>query len=160
KNIERLENSPTTVFVPPNQVPGYVSPQGLDYDPVRARNELAEAGYPDGKGMPVMELLYNTYSGHEGKMQACKRMWEENLGLRVQLIPKETKAFAEDKDKGRFMVGRGGWYGDYNDPTTFLDLFQSQNGNNVGKFSDAKYDALLDQAAHEVDAARRLKILA
>ena len=42
-------------------------------------------------------------------VSAAKRMWENVLGIRVQLVAKETKAFAEDKDKGRFMLGRGGW---------------------------------------------------
>lgn len=158
-DVERLGNPIATSFVPRGQIPGYQSPKGLDYDPARAREELALAGYAKGTDVPVIELLYNTDANQEGKMQALKRMWEQELGLSIQLVPKETKAFAEDKDKNRFMLGRGGWFGDYNDPTTFLDLFQSQNGNNSGKFNDPKYDAMLERAAHELDPARRMKLL-
>jgi oligopeptide transport system substrate-binding protein len=134
-DVERLSNPIATTFVPRGQIPGYKSPKGLDYDPLRAREELALAGYAKGADVPVIELLYNTDSNQEGKMQALKRMWEQELGLSIQLVPKETKAFAEDKDKNRFMLGRGGWFGDYNDPTT------------------------LDRAAHELDPGRRMNLL-
>jgi len=159
EHVERLNNPITTVFVPPGQIPGYASPHGLDFDVERARAELAAAGYPNGAGMPVVELLFNTDGGYETKMQAMARMWEDNLNIRVQLVAKETKAYSEDKDRGRFMIARGGWFGDFLDPTTFLDLFSTTNGNNVGKFSDAKFDAMMATAANEVDVQKRLALL-
>jgi len=155
----RLDNPVATTFVPPGSIPGYKSPKGLLFDPERARAELAAAGYPGGKGFPVLPLLYNTGFQHEVGAQAIKRMWERELGISVNLIGKETKIFAEDKVGGRFAVARGGWFGDYNDPTTFLDLYESSNGHNVGKYSDSRYDELLARAGKELDPQRRLDLL-
>ena len=57
------------------------------------------------------------------------------------------------------MVGRSGWFGDYNDPTTFLNLCRSNDGHNHSGFNDPKYDALLSEAAAERDPIKRLEIL-
>jgi oligopeptide transport system substrate-binding protein len=58
------------------------------------------------------------------------------------------------------MIARGGWFGDYRDPTTFLNLSRTGDGNNDRGYSSAAYDALLDRAAVELDPAKRLAILA
>jgi oligopeptide transport system substrate-binding protein len=158
-NVVRLGSPVSDTFIPPNQIPGYKSPRGLPYDPDLARRELAEAGYPNGRGMPIIEYLYNTNSDQEAKTQAVARMWERELGLRVQLKGKETKTYADDLKEHRFMVTRSGWFGDYIYPTTFLDLQQSKNGQNNEGFDDPYYDGLLAKASRTLDPAERLKIL-
>ncbi|MCZ6735403.1 MAG: hypothetical protein O7C65_06395, partial [Planctomycetota bacterium] len=55
--------------------------------------------------------------------------------------------------------GRGRWYGDYGDPTTFLDLFKTGDGNNDRGYSNAYVDELLQRAARETDPQRRMRIL-
>ncbi|NLX22371.1 MAG: peptide ABC transporter substrate-binding protein [Phycisphaerae bacterium] len=158
-HVVRLDNPVATTFVPRGQIPGYRSPAGLSYDPERARRELADAGYPEGRGLPVVEYLYNTGSNQEGVAQALKRMWERELGVRVELVGKETKAYSEDKTEHRFTISRGGWFGDYMDPTTFLDLYQSENGHNSAGYDDPRFDALLGEAAREPDPRKRLDLL-
>jgi oligopeptide transport system substrate-binding protein len=66
----------------------------------------------------------------------------------------------DDLRSGSFMIARGGWYGDYPDPTTFLDLCRTGDGNNDRGYSNAAFDGLLDRAAAEADPAQRLAILA
>ncbi len=158
-HIVRLDNPVSATLVPPGQIPGYRSPPGLRRDPDRARSLLAEAGYPGGAGLAPIEILYNTGFRHEDAAQAIKRMWETELGVRVELVGRETKAFAEDKARGRFIVARSGWFGDYLDPTTFLDMLYSTNGHNFPGLRDARYDGLLDAAAVEPDPTRRLALL-
>ncbi len=158
-HVVRLDNPVSTTLVPPGQIPGYHSPRGLERDPQGARRLLAEAGYPGGAGLAPIEILYNTGFRHEDVAQAIKRMWETELGVRVELVGRETKAFAEDKARGRFIVARSGWFGDYFDPTTFLDMLYSTNGHNFPGLRDARYDALLDAAAAEPDPAGRLALL-
>ena len=58
------------------------------------------------------------------------------------------------------MISRAGWYGDYGDPMTFLEINRSGDGNNDRDYSNPRFDALLDQANTEADAAERMRILA
>ncbi|MCK4659047.1 MAG: peptide ABC transporter substrate-binding protein [Phycisphaerae bacterium] len=137
---------PSGHLVPVGSIAGYQSPVSLGYDPSQARRLLSEAGYPGGASLPVIDLLHKTSGADEKTCVVLARMWRETLGVRVELRGKEPKAFAEDKVKGLYMIARAGWYGDYNDPTTFLDIFRTDNGNNDSGYANADYDALLDQA--------------
>jgi oligopeptide transport system substrate-binding protein len=56
-------------------------------------------------------------------------------------------------------VARAGWYGDYVDPNTFLDMFMTGNGNNQTGWSNADYDRLVESAARRTDPAARLQDL-
>jgi oligopeptide transport system substrate-binding protein len=90
---------------------------------------------------------------------ALAAMWREALGVQCELRGKDGKFAKEDLRQGNFMVARGGWYGDYTDPTTFLDLSKTGNGNNDRAFSSMAFDDLLDRAAVELDPAARMRIL-
>lgn len=147
----------TDSFVPPDTIPGYQPPAGLSMDVDRARWLLAEAGYPDGTGLSPVELLYTP--SDERVCQALARMWEEALGVRVEPRSKESKTFAEDKANHRYMIARGNWYADYNDPTTFLDCLATGNGNNDSGYSNPRYDAILAEANTARDPKRRLALL-
>ncbi len=151
---------PSGNVVPLGCIAGYDSPRGLEYDPDEARRLLADAGYPGGEGLGEIDLLYNTGFIHERVCTAMAEMWKRELGVAVVLRGKEAKTFSEDRKQRRFMIARAGWYGDYGDPTTFLDLFATGNGNNDSGHSDAKYDDLLREAAQETNIATRLSLLA
>jgi oligopeptide transport system substrate-binding protein len=144
-------------FVPPARMAGYTPPRMSMIDPQRAREVLREAGFPDGVGLPPIEFLYTQRD--ERIAQAIGRMWERELGAHVILRSQESKTFAEDKAKRRFLVARGNWYADYNDPTTFLDCLTSDSGNNDGGYSNKEYDDLLAAARSETNAERRLALL-
>ncbi len=81
-------------------------------------------------------------------------------GQRVELRPAETKFYREDLKRGRFMIARGRWYGDYGDPTTFLDICRSTDGNNDRKYRSDVVDGLLDEAAVIRDRDTRMRKLA
>lgn len=147
-------------FIPPDSVAGYDTPEGLSGTVEDARRLLAEAGYPEGKGLPPVVLMYNTGGGHEKTAQAIAHMWQKQLGVRTAFKPLEWKVFLVARHKGDYTVARSGWFGDYGDPTTFLDLFVTGNGNNDAGFSDPQYDRLMQQAATERDASRRMTLLA
>jgi len=56
-----------------------------------AKQLLAEAGYPDGKGFPEFVILYNTNERHKTIAEAIQRMWKENLGISCTLTNQEWK---------------------------------------------------------------------
>ena len=158
-------------LIPPDSIVGYETPDGLRFDPEAARAELASAGWQDRDGdgyvenesgdrFPSIDLLYTLQMPRYRDMALTMRdMWGTHLGIESTLRAKDTKAYREDLSKGSFMVARGGWYGDYGDPMTFLELSESENGNNDRKFSDQTYDALLAEAARELSPTRRLALL-
>ena len=147
-------------LVPVDTIAGYESPDAARHDPAEARRLLADAGYPDGRGMPIVDLLYNTGSQHGKVCQVLANMWQRELGVTVELRGKEAKTFAESKVRQDYMIARAGWYGDYADPTTFLDVFATGNGNNDAGYSNPVYDGLLHQAAAEAEPDRRMELLA
>jgi oligopeptide transport system substrate-binding protein len=158
--VKKVGNPPARNFVPPNSIEGYFCPPGPEYNPQRALGLLAEAGYPQGQGLPNIEILYNTGYDHDKPAQAIAEMWRKQLNVNVTTRGKELKSFADDKVNHRFMICRASWYGDYSDPTTFLDMMTTDNGNNDAGFSHPEYDALIQKAAREMDKTKRMQILA
>jgi len=147
-------------LVPPESIPNYFCPPAPCNQPDRARQLLADAGYPDCKGLPTIEILYNTGYKHEEPAQVIAEMWRQQLNATVTLRGKEAKTFADDRKNQRFTIARGSWFGDYSDPTTFLDLAVTGNGNNDSAFSNPDYDRLITQAANTLDPQKRLDTLA
>src|SRR5207302_1554691 len=70
------------------------------------------------------------------------------------------QTFSENKQRHDFQIARASWYGDYMDPTTFLDVLSTGNGNNDSAYSDPVYDGLLKEAETLTDPAARMKKLA
>ncbi|MGH7132651.1 MAG: peptide ABC transporter substrate-binding protein [Phycisphaerales bacterium] len=146
-------------LIPPRSLDGYTPPTGLPHDIEAARKLLADAGYPGGKGFPTVEILANADGGHSTIAQAIKRDWEQALGVSVTIIQKELKVFRNDVKNANYMVSRASWFGDYGDPTTFLDINREGDNNNDRKFASAAYEALMDAAAKESDPAARFRLL-
>lgn len=145
-------------FVPPME--GWESiAEPLRYDPARARQLLAEAGYPNGEGFPRFEFLYNTDENHKLIAEAVQAMWIRNLGVRITLVNKEWRSYLQDVSTLNYQMARAGWIGDYNDPTTFLNLWESTNGNNNTGWADDEYDQLLANARREADPEVRIQFL-
>ena len=159
KNIRRMDERTASVLIPPGSLPGYASPAGITYDPEGARKLLAEAGYPGGKGMPTVDILFNRDAGHDVIAQAVASDWERNLGVSVSLRQREIKVFRNDLKQKNYMISRAAWFGDYGDPLTFLDLNRTGDGNNDRGFSYKPYDDLLEAADAELDADKRYDIL-
>ncbi len=146
-------------LIPPGSIGSYTPPKGVPFDPVAARKLLAEAGYPDGKGFINVELLFTKDGGHDLIAQAIAKNWQEYLGVSVTLALKEVKTFRDQLKNKNYITSRGSWYGDYGDPTTFLDLSKTGDGNNDRGYSNLRYDEILERAANQADPEKRLRIL-
>ncbi len=164
ERITRGGEQPAGGLVPPGTA-HHQSVRAVAHDLPAARRLLAEAGYPGGAGLRPLRYLYWTAGSGAGQEHAqiaveLRAMWGEGLGVRLELDNREKRVFIAAQRALDYDVSQSSWVGDYNDPTTFLDLFQSRNGNNRTGWADADYDALLAQAQAEPDPARRAGLLA
>lgn len=123
----------------------------------KARELLAEAGYPNGEGFPAVEYLYNTDDNHKAIGEALQQMWQTELGVTVTLNNQEWGVFLQTRKDGNYQVARNAWIADYNDPCTFLDMWYTDGGNNDAQYSNSDYDALIDAAKSTDDPAERMQ---
>lgn len=163
--VERVTKGgqfPATSYTPKNTA-GYNGPTNLNAsatkaDIAKARKLLADAGYPGGKGLPTIELLYNTNEAHKKVAVAIQSMWKKNLGVNVELVNQEWKVYLNSQQKLDFTASRAGWIGDYPDPNTFLDLFVSDGQQNQTGWKNKEYDSYIAKAATEKDNAKRFEL--
>lgn len=146
-------------YIVPPGIPGYTPAQGLEFNPKRARELLAEAGYSDPSKFPRLSIKYNTDALNQLIAQVIQQMWKEHLGISVDLINEEWKTYASSRDHGNYDICRFSWAGDYLDPNTFLDIFLSQSSYNSTGWGSSRYDQLLEQANSEPNEAKRLDLL-
>ena len=114
----------------------------------QAKSLLAAAGYGPGKPLKL-KLLYNTSESHQKIAIAVASMWKKNLDVDVTLENQEWKTYIDSRNSGNFDVIRASWVGDYNEPSTFLNLLTSGNSSNIARFNNADYDAVIAKASRE-----------
>lgn len=149
--------TPATSWIPPGML-AHNPEIGLAFNPKEARRMLSEAGYPDGKGLPPIVLGYNTLDDNKLVAEAVQSMWQKYLNVVVKIENQEWKVYLKTLQNDPFPVHRAGWGADYPDPDNFMKLFTSNSGNNHGRWKNPNYDQLLEQAAHEPDSAKRVRL--
>ncbi len=132
----------------------YINVDDHEGNLAKAKELLAEAGYPEGKGFPAITYSTNDAAYHKVVAQYLQQAWKE-LGLTVNVEIVEWASFTPQRRAGDYQTSRDGWLFDYNDPSNMLDLMYSTNGNNNAKYKSAEYDALMNKAAAEVDPEKR-----
>jgi len=158
EKITRAGELPATSFVPPG-IAGYDPPGALSFDPEKARQLLAGAGFPAGKGFPFLTYLYSEGELNEALAVELQSMWREHLGVEINLARQEWKVYLSSLSSLDYGIARSSWVGDYPDPNTFLDMFITGGGNNRTGWSDPAYDRLLAAATAEADPVKRFEIL-
>jgi len=148
---------PASSWIPPG-MPAHNTKIGLSYNADEARRLLREAGYPDGKGLPPIVLGYNTDEDHKLVAEAIQSMWQRTLGVVVSIENQEWKVFLKKLQNDPFQVYRSGWGADYPDPDNFMKLFTSASGQNYSRWKNPRYDQLVEQASHELDASKRVAL--
>ncbi len=122
------------------------SEMGQEERQQEAKRLYTEAGYRDNKPL-LIELRYNTSSQQQKIALAVSSMWHQVLGVNTKLVNEEWKVFVNNRRQGGLtQVFRGGWIADYADPTSFLDLFRSDNELNTTFYKNELFDRLMDQA--------------
>jgi oligopeptide transport system substrate-binding protein len=149
---------PAYSFTPPGSN-GYQPSTEIPYDPVLAKQLLAEAGYSSDNPFPKLEILFNTNEGHRKVALAIQQMWQNELGIEVELVNQDWKVYLSREMVGDFQISRAGWIGDYEDPNTFLDLMRPNRGNNKTGWENMDFDALVEEANTINNQDKRYELL-
>jgi len=119
---------------------------------------LTETGFK-AEDFSQFTILYNTSEGHKKIAQAIQEMWRQNLGIEVQLENVDFQVKLDREKAGDFQISRAGWIGDYVDPMTFVDLWETSSSFNDAKFSNSKYDELVATAKGTTDQKVRMEAM-
>lgn len=157
---------PAHNLIPPG-IDWYDTAKGDKFDPKRARDLLDSAGFcvPDRlkvtcRAFPKVEILFNTQTNHKLIAQAVQSMLKDNLGIgSLKLLNTDFKTSRAKEKNGDFFISRGGWAGDYLDPSTFLYLWKSGSGNNRTGWSSKEYEHLLEESDSTGSLKKRAKLL-
>jgi len=163
KNVIKAGSSPSTGYVPTGMID-----DGRDFRDVggvlieenveKAQELLAEAGYPDGAGFSGFEVMVSSNEKTKAIVDACVEMWKQNLNItNIDIRTVESKVASERRKSYDFDMTFSGWYGDYLDPMTFLELATSKSGQNSMQYNNEDYDKLIEEANSSVDENLRME---
>jgi oligopeptide transport system substrate-binding protein len=157
--ITRMGERTSTQYIPDNLFEGWRAPKGHDFNPQRARQLLAEAGYPNGGTLPGVTYVFRTETlVNRDLAQNFVAQWKKNLNLTIPIEGQERKILRQRLNDKDYTLALANWFGDYPDPSTFTDKYKSTSENNDSGWVNPRYDALLEQANLEADATKRLRI--
>jgi oligopeptide transport system substrate-binding protein len=162
KYVQRGVGIPAYNLVPPLR--GYDQPVpdwahlSPDARHALARRLYREAGY--SASHPLQVVLTYPSGGPEARrfMEALAAMWQMNLGARVQIYNVEWKVFLQDRQMKQPNFYWAAWIGDFPDPFTFMQLYQTGFGMNDSSYSNPRFDELVNQASETSDMAERYRL--
>ena len=135
-----------------------ISEGGYSNNIEMAKQLLAEAGYPNGEGFPVIEFKTDP-GNHVGIFEAVQQMWKEHLNIDSTITQIDNALLGQTLLEKNFMIGRLYWSADYSDPMSMMSLFTSYNTQNNGGYSNKRYDDLIGQAMSTDDNNIRMKAM-
>jgi oligopeptide transport system substrate-binding protein len=157
----RTTGAPAADGIVPPGIPGFI-PMDSTYkrNLERAKTLLADAGYPNGQGLPPLELLVYKGDMASATGRRCLKRCLAEIGVKVKEV--EAVRYASDTDmelKKHPILYESGWIADFPDPDNFLrPLFHSTSPVNLSGYDNPEVDRLLDQAWTETSYSARNKL--
>lgn len=164
EKVTQFGEQPSYRLVPPgigefiSPLPEWASWSQAERD-AEAQRLYADAGYSEERPLRI-EIRYTNGSSNKKMALAAASLWKQVLGVQATLFNEEYKVFLQTREqKVLTQVFQSGWVSEYADPYGFLELFRSGHGRNDFGYSNAMYDALLDEIASERIPARRRRLM-
>ena len=157
-NVLEYAHQPALTFTSPGifgHVDGYAEGVGIPLNTAQAQQWLADAGYPNGQGLPSITLMYNTSAGHQAIAEYVRQNWIDNLGVTVVLSDTNWNDYLDLLQTDPPQVWRLGWCNDDYDAYDFLHDAVIPRSVSYGNWSNATYNSLLSQAAQTADLNTR-----
>ena len=143
----------STTLVP--AVGFYEAPAGLtEINIEEGLRLLSEAGYPNGRGLPVIEAVVTPGSVAALVLADAADIWKERLSVEVEITPVNYNAYQELAREGGYVIGTSTWIGDFADPLSFLQMWMAGSKLNDARYSSESYDELVEEAMSENSEAR------
>ena len=126
-----------------------------------AKKLMADAGYPDGNGLPPLTMrIPATDADTRNEFDMVKAQLAA-IGVHLVADYNDTPTFTKAMDAGNFQLAYYSWYADYPDAEDFYQLVYSKNvapGPNAGAFVDAAYDKAYETSRFMVNGPQRYEL--
>lgn len=132
----------------------YMDNSDFEANVEKAKQLLADAGYPNGEGIPQLTYSTNDTGYHKVVAEYLQQAWAE-IGIDLKVETVEWASFTPMRRNGDYEISRNGWVGDYTDPSNMIELLYSTNGNNDGKYNNPEFDAAIDESRSTIDPEAR-----
>jgi peptide/nickel transport system substrate-binding protein/oligopeptide transport system substrate-binding protein len=160
REIARMGDIPAVGALPPWLLGYDPDLQGYDYNPAKARELLAAAGYPNGTGFPVVQLWSNHQAASTQAELAAYQSYLADIGVQVEIhLAPDWRSFRAQLEQGILPMFRLLWTADIPDPDSVLfPLLHSASSTNRTFYRNPRVDQLLEQARKEIDEAQRIAL--
>jgi oligopeptide transport system substrate-binding protein len=152
---------PTQSFIPPG-FPGYEASDQWPFDATKAKALLAEAGFPNGQGLPEIKLTYSASARNKVRFEWLANQIKQNLGVDTVLDPVDPTVYTGlTKDISTTpLLYILGWCADFPDPQNWLTAVFKTGGSQASRlgFSNEEFDKLVTEADVEQDATKRAQL--
>jgi oligopeptide transport system substrate-binding protein len=158
KVVYKGAHSPTTSWMLPERSGAKQGAydSAIGFNPQKAKENLAKAGYADGKGFPKLSLVATDSAANKALGEFVQAEWKKHLGIEIALEFVDPQTRSARFNNSQFEILFGGWGEDYPDPENWmLGLWETGGGNNKTKTSVKEIDDLLAKARSNLNDEQR-----